>query len=392
MRKGIKKIITIVSLFSLIVGKTTKAIDINYNEEINIKSKNQIGNITDSLRYEGWHYEGGYWQFTRSDTGKIDTILDSNVPIAFPGNATNMQGGEFVKVYPLPQNISNQIKKYGANKLGIKFNIGNEKSVKNLRYELTDNTIIIKFMPVLNYKRYDMWHTLNNNVTSKMINKNVYTPQVLAGYGYNYLSVRDGSSSIILTEENVSSATTDGNYLFCGGTYCNWYTFSRGGNNGVSFQFPISIDFYDNNDYPSVNALANTYRVQKIGEIETTPLHGQLPIPVKIFTDIKTSMVVKWIGEKVKIEFIDRGSGQRIKVEAEEGKIVDLVEFAGNSTKENSEEFSFYLPKTVKNDTRINVVATASNGDLEDKNTKFGENFYHVRGDARRFISVNNIR
>ena len=136
---------------------------------------------------------------------------------------------------------------YGTEKLGIKFDVAGDLSTRNrkISYTLDADGININFYPILNYIRYDMWQTLNPSVVSQMSNQGVYTPQVLPGYGHNYLSVGDGSTSISLTESDVINAYKNGDYLQVGGTWCYWYPFSRGGNNGIDFIFPIRIYFYD---------------------------------------------------------------------------------------------------------------------------------------------------
>lgn len=243
------KIITAIAFFTCINNISPLAVTTTRDGTINSNMNSNSDNFSDTLTYEAWHYPGGYWQYVRRDI-EMYTIVKDGDTTTFSGTSKELDGGDYKKTFMLSSDAQQLISCYGANKLGLKFNVGGDLSVKNktISYTIDSNSITVRYSPILNYVRPDMWQKLNDKVASAMETKNVYTPQILSGYGYNYLAVGEGNKSIVLTEERVKNAykgkSGGTDVLWVDDYWVYWAPFSAGGNNGVSFQWPLSINVY----------------------------------------------------------------------------------------------------------------------------------------------------
>lgn len=263
MKKIWFKHILLVCVF-FIIG-TTKVYAISRDETINGNLNNYIDYDKRTVKFSSWHYwEGntGYWKFKRSDNDKFEKIYDDKVRKWFSGTHKRLPGGSISETFKLSSKVKKFIDIYGADRLGIKFDVGNSKSVKGGRisYKIYDDKIKVDFYGELNYVRNNMWQSLNPGVARQM-ERDVYTPQVADGCGVNKISVGGGdtghgSGSITVNESMVRNARHIGNWLEIGGEKSSWNTFKYGGNNGVIFEFPINIKYYDLNvetETPTIN-------------------------------------------------------------------------------------------------------------------------------------------
>lgn len=281
MNKGSDKVVRkkllslgIIGIFLVMImpSHITFATEINATIKGNMNDK--IGEIRKEISYEGWHSSGGdskwsgYWDFyrTQGDQGvgrkhqKPDgtrpkvTVQDFKMKNFFSGTWENLPGGVVDENYELPNQVKKFINVYGDNNLGIRFNVGNKKSIKNgdIYYKIKGDQINIRFKGILNYVRYNMWQVLNPRVVKQMNRPEVSVPQVLEGCGDNRLSLGQyGKRYMKLTPKIVKEAyhKNRNKWLNVGGEESLWATFSNGGNNGVKWYFPINIDFYDLNVY-----------------------------------------------------------------------------------------------------------------------------------------------
>lgn len=252
MKIDFKKHILFVCVFFITI--TTKVYAVNQNATVNDNVNRYIASDDATFKFSSWHYwEGttGYWKFKRSDNGEYNKIYDKRIKDWFPGTSKRLPGGKISQKFKLPNQVKKFIKIYGSDKLGIKFNVGNDRSVlgKSISYRIDGDYIIIEFFGILNYVRNDMWQALNPRVANAM-SREVYTPQVADGCGQNRISVGgggtgQGSGSIKINEDMVRHAYKSGDWLHIGGNLSSWGTFKNGGNNGVIFEFPIEIKYYD---------------------------------------------------------------------------------------------------------------------------------------------------
>lgn len=271
-------------LFILNPSEITFATEINATIKGNMNAK--IGEIRKEVSYEGWHSSNGnekwsgYWDFyrTQGDQGvgrkyqKPDgtrpkvTVQDFKMKNFFSGTWENLPGGVVDENYELPDQAKEFIKVYGEDNLGIRFNVGNSKSIKNsdIYYKINGDKINIRFKGILNYVRYNMWQVLNPSIVKQMNRPEVSVPQVLEGCGDNRLSLGDGKKYMKLTPDLVKKAyhKKGAKWVNINGENSLWATFSNGGNNGVKWYFPINVDFYDLNVYtnPVVLKDENIYK------------------------------------------------------------------------------------------------------------------------------------
>lgn len=235
----------------------TNAITCDRYKIVNDDMRKWIGDTDEEVKFEAWHHaagnnKAGYWKFKRNDKNFTKTIYDDEVLKYFSGTSKLLPGGIISVTYNLPSQAKKFISIYGADKLGLKINIGKDGSIQGnkISYDISNDKINIKFYGVLNYVRPNMWQTLNPGVANQM-NQTVYTPQVKDGYGDNRISIGSsyGGGSIKLDENIVRNAKRIRDWLYVGGEKSLWATFTNGGNNGIIFRFPIKIDYYDNRAY-----------------------------------------------------------------------------------------------------------------------------------------------
>lgn len=280
MKKKVLKFILIGMIIFSFNIKVAFADDININSNIKNNMNENIGNVRKEVSYEGWHSSGGnkkwsgYWEFyrTQGDQGvgrkyqkpdgkwKYVKINDSDIKYFFKGKSKELPGGDVIEEYDLPNQVKKFVDVYGAKNIGIKFNVGNNKSVENgkFSYKIENNKIYIKFTGILNYVRYNMWQVLNPRVVNQMNRPEVCVPQVLEGCGDNRISLgKYGKEYMKLNENLVKRAyhSRGSNWLNILGYKSLWGTFSNGGNNGVKWYFPINVDFYDLGVYTNPLAL-----------------------------------------------------------------------------------------------------------------------------------------
>lgn len=258
MKRKLSSLIFITTLFMTIIFQSlsVRATTVGNQSTVNSNMNLNLESISYVTSIGAWHYAEdplSGWIINYNDWANSFTIADSDIQNYFSGSSKNFLYG-YSKTFDLSSDVQKFIEVYGKDKLGMNISVGKTGSVvgDKISYTLTNSTITISFKPILNYVRYDMWQTLNPNVTNSMKRKGVYTPQVTSGYGKNYLSIGDGSSAILLDPDAVSNAYVSGDGLYTKGYYTNWGIFSNGGCNGVYWDFPINIDFYGLDIYTSI--------------------------------------------------------------------------------------------------------------------------------------------
>lgn len=272
---GILIAISAISIFSF----NLKASATTRNDFINPNMTMEIGDSSKQVSYSAWHYStgkagDGYWEFKRSDNSYVKFMYDRDIQMFFSGTSKILNNGPIKADFKIPSSAQKFVNVYGENKLGIKFDCGGEKSVlgNKINYKLNGNKIEVSYVGILNYVRSNMWQALNPSLVRKMADKNVYTPQVLEGYGVNKISIGDGGSgmgsgSIVVNPNSISKAYKDGKWLRISGEqkgkykeyYSLWKTFTYGGNNGVYFYFPIKVKYFGMDLKTYAPTVANVY-------------------------------------------------------------------------------------------------------------------------------------
>lgn len=263
----------------LVLGTSQFAFAVSSNGgEINTNMNNRVDSIIDSTTIDGWHSSSGYWAFNYNDWTENFKVNDAQVANYFTGTHKRFEYNLSIE-RGLPQSVKDFIRVYGKDKVGIRFNVGNNGSILNnsIGYTLSDTSISLSFRPMLKYDRHNMWEYNNSNVWRSMY-RQVHTPQVTSGYGENYVSVRGGAIGMQMTPSIMRSAykASNGTLKFSSnepailGDDLNTPTtiasnevassnFFGGGSSGVYFRYPITIEFFDLNVDSKMNILNNEY-------------------------------------------------------------------------------------------------------------------------------------
>lgn len=249
-------------LATSMLTESVSALSLNSNgDTINPHMNDRLGDVNIKSVIEGWHYSGGYWKFNYNDFTKSFTVRDRDVPTYFTGTSKNFPGNLLLS-YSLPSQVVNFANIYGYDKLGVKFKGGKDGSVygNSVGFNLSNGSVNLTFKPVMRYDRYNMWEINNPKIWRQYIVK-VHTPQVTAGYGANYLSVRNGVIGMEVTPSIMRNAykhsdgtlrfNTDESALLGDGSTTIARkemvedNFFEGGSSGVQFRYPFNIEFYD---------------------------------------------------------------------------------------------------------------------------------------------------